>query len=222
MLKARSQGDPIVGAMLGTEGAHPLQGDIHNIDRLYDAGFRMIGLTHFFDNDVGGSLHGVKKGGLTKFGKQAVARMIKKGIIIDLAHASQNVVEDVLAMRGATIVVSHTGMKGACGSARNLPDDLMKRIAQKGGLIGIGFWKGAICQANPIGIAKSIIYGIQLVGADHIVLGSDWDGAVTALSADEINVITQTLISAGISYRDITKVMGQNSINFLMRHLPNK
>lgn len=209
-----------VGALLGTEGAHPLEGDITNVDKMYDAGFRMVGLTHFFDNELGGSLHGVSKGGLTDFGKQVVRRLDELEIIIDLAHASEQSARDTLAITSRGVVVSHTGFRGACDTERNFSDELMKEIAAKGGLIAVGYWETAICGTTPEAIAEAIAYGISLVGADHVALGSDWDGAVAAMPADHIPSITAALIEKGVSSEDIRLVMGESSINFLQRWLP--
>lgn len=113
---------------LGIEGAQALDGDPANVDRLFDAGFRMFGLTHFFDNEVGGSAHGVDKGGLTDFGRAVISRMQELGILIDLAHASPALVDDVLARATRPVVVSHTGVKGTCDNRRNLDDDRLAAI----------------------------------------------------------------------------------------------
>lgn len=209
-----------VGALLGTEGAHPLEGKIANIDRLYDAGFRMVGLLHFFDNRLGGSLHGEAKGGLTDFGRQVVRRLEEKEIIIDLAHSSEQVAWDTLEIAARPTVVSHTGFRGHCDTPRNFPDDLMQAIAAKGGLIAVGFWDSAACGDTPDDIAASIAYGITLVGADHIALGSDWDGTVKAITASDIGAITEALVTRGISEDSIRKVMGGNSVRFLSEWLP--
>lgn len=218
--KQQQSPKPNIGLLLGTEGAHPLEGKLSNIDTMFEAGFRMFGLTHFFDNELGGSLHGTSEAGLTDFGRAAVKRMDELEIIIDLAHASERMAIDVLELSSRPQVVSHTGLKGACNTPRNYPDDLMKAIAEKGGLIAIGFWDAAVCDASPMGIAKVIQYGILLVGADHIALGSDWDGAVKTIAADDIIAVTDALIKLGVSEADIRKVMGENSVNFLARWLP--
>ncbi len=209
-----------VGALLGTEGAHPLEGNIANIDRLYAAGFRMVGLLHFFDNRLGGSLHGEAKGGLTDFGEQVVRRLEDHEIIIDLAHSSEQVAWDTLKIATRPVVVSHTGFRGHCDTPRNFPDDLMKAIAQKGGLIATGFWDKAACGDTPDDIAASIAYGISLVGADHVALGSDWDGTVKAITASDVGAITDSLLKRGIPEEDIRKVMGGNSVRFLSSWLP--
>ncbi len=219
--RAREAGQqPPVGALLGMEGAHPLEGDIANLDEFYELGYRMIGPTHFFDNELAGSLHGVEKGGLTELGRQFVRRANELGIIIDIAHASEKSVREVLALSERPVVLSHGGMKGVCNSPRNLPDDLMKQVTEKGGLVAIGLWSGAICDATPEGIARSIVYAVETLGADHVALGSDWDGGVGAIDADDIAAITAALLEAGMPREDIAKVMGGNSIAFLQQWLP--
>ena len=215
-----SRDDDALAVLLGAEGAHPLEGKFANIDRLYEAGFRMIGLTHFFDNALGGSLHGVSGSGLTDFGRAVVKRLDELEVIIDLAHASEKMATEVTMLSNRPQVVSHTGLKGHCDTPRNFNDDLMKSIAAKGGLIAVGMWDTAICDPTPTGIASALIYGINLVGADHIALGSDWDGSVEAMSADALPQITQALLNAGVSESDIAKVMGENSRRFLQDWLP--
>ena len=211
---------PPVAALLGSEGGHPFEGDLEKIDAMFAAGFRMFGLTHFFDNELGGSLHGLEKSGLTSFGRAAVKRLDELGAIIDLAHASEQMAWDVLALTDRPVVVSHTGFKGDKPVNRNFPDDLMKAIADKGGLIAVGFWDGAVDDAKPASIAKAIKYGIGLVGADHVALGSDWDGATTTIMADELLALTDALLDAGVSETDIRKVMGENTRAFLIANLP--
>lgn len=215
--------DGLLLGLLATEGSHPLEGDLENIDRLYEAGFRMMGLQHFFDNKLGGSLHGVKKGGLTKFGEDAVRAMAAKNIIIDVAHSSYDSVRDTLAVTDHPIIISHGGIRGGCKAshARNLPDDLLVQIARRRGLIGIGYFHPAICDATPSGIARSIIEAINLLGEDVIALGSDFDGSVTThLDTSELAAITQALKDQGMSERVIRKVMGDNVRRFLLENLP--
>jgi membrane dipeptidase len=144
LLADRQNGVLVVGAMLSIEGLHDLEGKIENLDVLYAAGFRMAGLTHFFDNDVAGSMHGVGKGGLTPLGQQAVRRMEALGMIVDLAHASHATVADVLAMAARPVVFSHGGVQATCKVNRNLTDDEVRGVAKTGGVIGIGYWPGAI------------------------------------------------------------------------------
>jgi len=221
LLKARAEGGNIVGGLLATEGLHPLEGDVDNIKVLYNIGYRMMGLHHFFDNDLGGSLHGLSGAGLTDFGKEVVKELEAQGIMIDVAHSSPAVVEDVLAMTQSPIFVSHTGVKGACNTARNLEDDLMKRIAATGGVIGIGYWDGAVCDIDPKSVVKSLRYAVDLLGADHVGLGSDYDGGTTVMfDTAEIAVLTEEMRAAGFKDAEIRKIMGGNIIRLFKERLP--
>ncbi|MGB0846492.1 MAG: dipeptidase [Thiolinea sp.] len=221
VLAQRKQGSNITGALIGAEGGHALSGKLENLDRLEAAGFRMIGLTHFFDNKLGGSLHGISNQGLTAFGRDVVKAMEQKKIIVDLSHTSQKMVQDVLAIAKRPVVVSHTGIYSQCKTRRNLPDRLMKQIAAKGGLIAVGYWANVTCNDSATGVAKTIAAAVKLLGEDHVALGSDYDGAVgVGFDTSELSGLTQALLDTGLSERVIGKVMGGNSVRFLMENLP--
>ena len=221
VLEGRAAGRPTLGAILGSEGAHPLEGSAANVAVFEAAGFRLIGLTHFFDNELGGSLHGTSQAGLTAFGREVVAEMVARRIIIDLAHASPAMVRDVLAMPGTRPIISHTGIRSQCDTPRNLPDDLVRAVAEKGGVIGIGFWADVTCEDSPRGIARAIVAAIALVGEDHVALGSDWDGAVgVPFDAAGLPALTQALMDEGMTEPQIAKVMGGNTIRYLREVLP--
>ena len=222
LLAQRRRGDAVVGALLGTEGSHALDGKLENIDRLYAAGFRMMGLQHFFDNRLGGSLHGESQSGLTPFGERAVHSMTEKGIMIDVAHSSEATVRDTLRVSdGAALIVSHTGFNGHCASPRNISDETMALITEAGGLIGVGFWTDVTCGEGITAIADAIRYGIDQFGIDHIALGSDWDGSVTTpIDASQLPHLTQALLDKGLSEAEVRAVMGGNMARFLAEHLP--
>lgn len=223
VLARRAEGERVIGAILGVEGGHALAGEIGNLDKLHDAGFRLVGLTHFFDNELGASLHGEAgaEKGLTDFGRAVVRQLVERRMIIDLAHASPTVAREVLEMVDVPVVVSHTGIYSHCQTVRNFPDELMKAIAEEGGLIGIGFWKEVTCDDTPAGIAGAIVAAIALVGEDHVALGSDFDGAVaTRFDASELAALTQALMDRGLAEPVIAKVMGGNMVRFLGAALP--
>lgn len=217
----RRQNPDIVAGVMGMEGAHPLEGDIENLQKLYDAGHRLMALQHFFDNELGGSLHGADCEGLTAFGAEAVDAAEELSMIIDVAHSCEKVVWDVLERTTRPIIISHTGIKSKCDTARNVPDEIMAEVARRGGLIGIGFWDEAVCDATPDGVAAMIKYGIEKFGADVIALGSDFDGSVTSyFDTSELAAVTDALLRAGVSEDDIRKVMGENQIRFFLEYLP--
>ncbi|APW44985.1 peptidase M19 [Rhodoferax saidenbachensis] len=221
-VQAWTQDPTRMAAVLATEGLHPLEGKLENVDRLYDAGFRITGLTHFFDNEVGGSAHGVKKGGLTPFGREVVTRLESKGMLIDLAHASKPVIEDVLAMATRPVLVSHTGVAGTCPGPRNLTDDHLRRIAATGGVVGIGYWDGAVCTPDMPSIVKAIRYAVDKVGVAHVALGSDFNGATqTPFDVTGLPQLTNALLQAGFSEADVRAIMGGNVQRLLLQNLPS-
>ena len=218
---ARARGVKTVGLLLSIEGLHNLEGRAENLNRLFNAGFRMAGLVHFFDNELAGSMHGVKKRGLTPFGRQIVRSMEAKGMIVDIAHASHIAVADILKMAKRPVVSSHGGVQATCKVNRNLTDDEIKGVAQTGGVIGIGYWDAAVCDLSPASIARAIRHVRDLVGIDHVGLGSDYDGATTvALDTSQLSLVTQALIDAGFSDEEIAKVMGGNVLRLLAQGLP--
>ena len=216
--------DRVLGLLL-TEGAHPLEGDLEKIHWLYNEGYRAMGLQHFFDNELGGSMHGRSQAGLTGFGGAAVKKMREKGIIIDVAHSSVQVVRDVLELTPDPIFISHGGTIAHCPKTknRNLPDDVLKKIAARRGIVGIGYFSGVICDISPKGIAAAIVDAVALLGPDAVALGSDFDGTVTvSLDTAELAAITDALLKAGMNETTIRKVMGGNAKRFFKENLPEE
>lgn len=220
-LERRSRDSNITAGLLGVEGAHALEGDLNNVDSFFDHGIRMMSPTHFFDNDIGGSAHGVAKGGLTNKGREMVRRMQAKGMIVDLAHASEAVIADALAITTKPVVVSHTGVRGTCDNNRNLGDEQIKGVAATGGVVGIGYWETAVCGTDAAAIARSIRYTADLIGVEHVGLGSDFDGAV-AVPFDTTGVvqITDALLAEGFDENQIKMIMGGNVLRVLTQCLP--
>lgn len=220
LLKRASTKSKVAG-FLGIEGGHCLEGRIENLESLFRAGFRMMGPTHFFDNKLGGSAHGQSKAGLTDFGKQVIQKMEQLNMIVDLAHASPALIDDVLAMATRPVVVSHTGVKGTCDNQRNLSDAHLDGIAKTGGVIGIGYWKTAVCGPDARAIAKAIEHAVAVAGINHVALGSDYDGAIAApFDTSGLVLITEALQNEGFSDDDIRKIMGANTLRVLKQALP--
>jgi membrane dipeptidase len=216
LLALRSKDPRPVGAMLTIEGLQNLEGKAANLDRLYAAGFRMAGLTHFFDNELAGSMHGLKKGGLTPFGRDILRRMEAKGMIVDIAHLSHTGVAEILAMAKRPVVSSHGGVQATCKVNRNLTDDEIRGVAKTGGIIGIGYWDAAICDTSPRAAAKAMKHVRDLVGIQHVALGSDYDGATTVrFDTSQLAQVTQALLDEGFTAEDIRAVMGGNALRVI-------
>jgi membrane dipeptidase len=220
-LAKRSSTPNTHAAMLAIEGLHALDGQLASVDTLFAHGFRMMGLTHFFDNEVAASAHGVSRGGLTPLGRQVVQRMESLGILVDLAHASPQTVTETLAMATRPVVVSHTGVAATCPGPRNLTDAQLTAIAANGGVVGIGYWDAAVCTLGAASIAKAIRHAVNVAGIDHVGLGSDFDGATsTPFATDGLAEITQALLDQQFTPEEIGKIMGGNVMRLLTARLP--
>jgi microsomal dipeptidase-like Zn-dependent dipeptidase len=219
----RALHDHVIAGVLLSEGAHPLEGKLSNIKVMYDAGFRVLALQHFFDNDLGGSLHGESHAGLTPFGRAVIPRAEAQGLIIDVAHSSEAVVRDTLAIAKRPIILSHTGVKGYCDTPRNVSDETLKAIADHGGLIGVGFWDAAVCKPTLKNATEALVYAVKLLGPEHVAIGTDFDGgAQEPLDASEMPALTSALLDAGLDEKTVKMVMGENAIRFFSTYLPNK
>ncbi len=221
LLARRAGGADVIGGILDIEGAHGLGDDPANLAHVFDAGIRMIGLAHFYDNAFAGSAHGVAKTGLTDRGRTLVHDMERRGVIVDLAHSSAATIADVLAIATRPVVVSHTGVRATCDNQRNLSDDQLRGVAQTGGVVGIGFWETAVCGVGAADIARAIKYAVDLIGDDHVGLGSDFDGAVTTgFDTSRMRVVTQAMLDAGIPDASIPKILGGNAVRVFREMLP--
>jgi microsomal dipeptidase-like Zn-dependent dipeptidase len=152
-LTDRRTNQDLIAGLLGVEGLHALEGDPKNVDVFFKAGFRLFGLAHWIDNAFAGSRHGEKAHGLTEKGRALIRAMVKKGMVIDLAHASLPTFKAVVAELKAIgssgrpvrpVVVSHTGVQGTCPPTRNLTDEEIKLVVETDGVIGVGFWTHAV------------------------------------------------------------------------------
>ena len=220
LLARRAKQESATGALLSIEGLQNLEGKAENLDKLYAAGFRMAGITHFFDNELAGSMHGIKKGGLTPLGREVIRRMEDKGMIVDIAHCSRQCVTEILAMARRPVVSSHGGVQATCKVNRNLSDEHIKGVAATGGIIGIGYWDGAICDTSPKSVAKAMKHVRDLVGIQHVALGSDYDGATTVrFDTSKLVQVTQALLDEGFTPDEIRAVMGGNAIRVLREGL---
>ncbi|PWK82738.1 dipeptidase [Fulvimonas soli] len=136
----------LLSAMIGIENAYSLGHDLHRLDAAYDRGARYVGLVHVGDNDLcTSSLPDTEHGepamnspgdhGMTDFGRAVVKRANQLGIMVDVSHASDACVRDALKVSTAPVIASHSGARAALDHPRNLPDDLLRAIAAKGGVI---------------------------------------------------------------------------------------
>jgi len=221
-LAERALDNRLHAGIIAIEGAHALEAHMQAVDVLYRAGVRMVGLTHFFDNAVGGSAHGLQKGGLTEFGRRLLPELERRGMIVDLAHASLQLVDEVLEHATRPIMVSHGGVQATCPGPRNLDDARLRRIAARGGVLGIGLWPEAVCGRDVDHVVRAVRHAVAVMGEDHVALGSDFDGSVSVpFDVTGLDRLTGALQDAGFADTRIRKIMGENAITLLELGLPD-
>tara|TARA_R110002096_G_scaffold86990_3_gene199793 strand:- start:20472 stop:21638 length:1167 start_codon:yes stop_codon:yes gene_type:complete len=221
LIKLKKTNPSVIGGFIGIEGAHAIEGSLENLDRVFEAGVRMMGPTHFFDNKLGGSAHGISGEGLTPFGEQVIDRMNELGMLVDLSHISPNMIDDILARTTKPVIVSHTGVRAIYNSQRNLSDAHIKSIAANKGLIGIAFFPGAIGDGGIPAIVASMKHVRDLVGIEFVALGSDFDGSVTTpFDVTGLPLLVDELLKQGFTRDEIKAIMGENMRDFLLKNLP--
>jgi microsomal dipeptidase-like Zn-dependent dipeptidase len=142
-------------------------------------------------------------------------------MIIDIAHASPKIIDDILSITNYPIISSHTGVKGTCNNVRNLSDKHLKAIANTGGIVGIAMFKQAVCGTDAAATAKAIKYAVDLIGVEHVALGSDFDGSVkTPFDITGLPLIVDELLKLKFNKDEISLIMGGNVKKFLLKNLP--
>ncbi|MDN5880257.1 MAG: membrane dipeptidase [Micrococcaceae bacterium] len=221
VISDRESGGDLIGAMFSVEGLHNLEGDIDNLDRLYDAGMRMASFAHFFDNEVAGSMHGVDRGGLTALGREVFVELERRGVIIDIAHTSHDAVGEMLDLATKPVVLSHGGVDATCDVNRNLNDEQIRGVADTGGVVGIGYFDTAVCGLTIEAVVDAIDHVVDVAGIRTAALGSDFDGSVTVgWDTSELAAITQELVDRGYADDEIASIMGGNTLRVMDSVLP--
>jgi len=210
-----------IGALLALEGTQPLGNEAANFGHFFTAGVRMVGLAHFTDTAFAGSAHGREAHGLTVEGRLLLKEIEARRAIVDLAHASPKTFDAVLRLAQRPVVVSHTGVRATCDNRRNLSDAQLRALARNGGLVGIGFWGTATCGEDAAAIARAIRHATDVMGVQHVALGSDFDGTTQVpFDAAGLSLLTEALLKVGFTPDDIRRIMGANVQEFLWRQLP--
>jgi len=210
------------GCVLAFEGFEPLGFNLRFLDLYYKLGLRMASLTHSRRNFFADGLQpNVKTGGLTQLGKQAVKRMNELGIVVDLGHINQMGFWDVIELSEAPVVFSHTSPREffprhAEESSRypgidtSRGHERLKAIADSGGVVGVIFYN----QADVDKVVADIEYIMDVIGPDHVGLGSDLYGMERAPKGLEdmskLPAITRRMVERGHSDEVILKVLGGN------------
>ncbi len=175
------QKNDVTSALMGIEGAHAIEGDLGELDAFARRGVRYLGLSHFSANEVCFPAYGRGRRdheGLTPFGRAVVERCEALGILVDLAHINKRGFMEVCAGATKAPIVSHTGVTGAFEHWRNIDDEQLRAVAEKGGVAGVIFCPKFVGGDGLEPIVRHIRHIVDVAGEDTPALGSDWDGFI--------------------------------------------
>ena len=208
--------------LLGIENGVAIGNDLRHLDTFKELGISYITLCHNGNNQICDSASDPPEyHGLSRFGEEVVALMNQLGIMIDISHASEKTAFDVLQKSKCPVIASHSSVKTLCDHHRNLSDELIVKIAEKGGVIQVCLYKEFISKnpkPNILEAIRHIDYICQLVGAEHVGIGSDFDGDGGIMGVDAMNEminITVELLRRQYSHADIEKIWGGNLIRVM-------
>ena len=141
----RCRRDGKIASLIGVEGGHSIENSIENLRRLYKLGARYMTLTHSDTLDWADSAtDDVKHGGLSKFGEEVVREMNRLGMLVDLSHVSTETMKDSLRISNAPVIFSHSSSRAVADHVRNVPDDVLRQVAENGGVVMVNFFSGFI------------------------------------------------------------------------------
>jgi membrane dipeptidase len=153
--QARKRGR--IASLLGLEGGHAIENSLGTLRAYYDLGARYMTLTHNVTLDWADSCNDVRRhGGLTAFGKEVVREMNRLGMLVDLAHASPEVMDNALDVSAAPVISSHSSCRALTDVPRNFPDAILRRLPRNGGVIMITFVGPFVCQSAADAYARAM------------------------------------------------------------------
>jgi len=217
-----SRGAGEIGALLGIEGAHALEGDLDNVARFAERGVRYIGLLHFTANEAGFPAYGKGRSddsGLTRWGIELVERCEAERVLVDLSHVNKRGFLDACRVARKPPIVSHTGVLGAFEHWRNIDDEQLRAVADKGGVVGVIFCPRYVGGDGLEPVVAHLKHVVDVVGEDAAALGSDWDGFIVPTKPLKdprgLPLLTDALLAAGFSRQAVGKILHDNVMRVL-------
>lgn len=225
-----------LGIAFGMENGAPIQGDLSRVQFYHDKGIRYITLTHSKSNHISDSSYDENhqwEGGLSSFGKELIREMNKVGIMVDISHVSDKAFYESIEISEVPVIASHSSLRHFTpGFERNVSDDMLVKLASKGGVISINFGSSFLTKkaleyrrnregpypfADVTDVVDHIDRVVNLVGIDHVGIGSDYDGVGDTLPSNLKDVSTfpnliSELLTRGYTEEDIEKILSGNII----------
>jgi len=220
-----------VKVLLTVEGGDTLSGSIRVLRCLFNLGIRGLTLTWNNRNEIGdGCIEDPGGYGLSKFGKRVICEMNKLGMLIDVSHIAEQGFWDVLNITNMPVIASHSCCKKIFDHPRNLSDLQLKALAENRGVIGINFYPDFLSdkpfEASIDDVIKHIIHASNIMGTEHVGIGSDFDGIdKVPKGLENVTKIPELIVKlkeAGFSEVEIANIMGNNYLRVLKKVLPNE
>lgn len=207
-------------SILTVEGGSAINGKLENLDKLYGCGVRMMTLTWNAENEIAGGASTDK--GFTPFGRQVVAKMEQLGMAVDVSHLSDVGFWELCEFASKPFLASHSNARAICGHRRNLTDDMICEIINRGGLMGINysiwFLRDGGENVTVDDILRHIYHVLELGGEDILALGSDYDGTDVPQDIcrlDKIGTLIEALDKSGIQSSVVDKILFENASRYL-------
>ena len=210
----------IKSVVKGIENGYAVGLDIDNVDRFRSRGVAYMTLCHNGDNDICDSHKGNHEhNGLSDFGREVVARMNSVGMMVDLSHASEKSFWDALECSAKPIICSHSSSRALCDHTRNLTDEQMRALASSGGVAQVCLYSGFLKKGGNATVddaIRHIMHMIDVMGVDHVGIGSDFDGGGGLPGLEDASwfiTLTERLMAEGLSDYDLSLVWGRNFLS---------
>ena len=210
--------------MLGIENGIALDGKLENLQHFAERGIVYMTLCHNGDNDICDSARGNHThNGVSAFGRQVISEMNRLGIMVDMSHAGEKSFYDALELSTQPIVCSHSSCRALCDHPRNLTDQQMHTLAQKGGVMQVTLYNGFLVKDGEATIEdamRHLQHAIQVMGIDHVGLGTDFDGdgGIRGLAnSSELIHFTRQLMARHFNEDDIQKIWGGNFLRVMQQ-----
>jgi membrane dipeptidase len=208
-----------IASMIGVEGGHSIESDLTKLRDLYERGARYMTLTHSTNTPWADSATDTPEhDGLTDFGRDVVREMNRLGMFVDISHVSADTMRDVLEITRAPVIASHSSAYAVTAHPRNVPDDVLRRVAANGGVIMVNFYPPYVQHGGGTVDVDTVLdhidHIVEVAGIDHVGLGSDFDGVERMPEqlggVSDYPYITQGLLNRGYSDAKIKKILGEN------------
>ena len=218
----------VTSVMRGIENGYAIGEDLSKLEEYRKMGLVYVTLCHNNDNQICESArhdegYETFGKGLSDFGSHVVKEMNRVGLLIDLSHASEQTFYDTLDLSAVPVVCSHSNCRALCDHPRNLTDEQLKALAEKGGVVQINFYHGFLRkdgEATVEDVVRHILHAMEVAGEDHVGIGSDFDGdggVKGVASAAEMMNLTRLLLQAGVTEAQLEKLWGGNFLRVMQK-----